>query len=128
MKTLQHKFVDFIPEILEEGVLYITIKYKSAAHKCMCGCGNKVVTPISPAGWKMIFDGKAVSLTPSIGNWNLECRSHYYITNSEVSWVKDWCKNENTDKAKKETVKKKKEKKESIIKIALKKINKKEKK
>jgi hypothetical protein len=67
MKTLQYKFVELVPETLEEGVLYISIEYCSAIHKCVCGCGNEVVTPISPNGWRLTFDGKSVSLHPSIG-------------------------------------------------------------
>ena len=36
--------------------------------------------------WQMIFDGKNVSLRPSIGSWSLPCQSHYLITNSKVAW------------------------------------------
>lgn len=91
MKTiLQYKFVEFIPDILEEGMLYITIEYRTAIHKCVCGCGNKVVTPISPTDWKLIFDGKSVSLTPSIGNWNFECKSHYWIINNKIKHARKW--------------------------------------
>ncbi|WP_243350075.1 DUF6527 family protein [Parabacteroides sp. FAFU027] len=87
---VQYKFVDTIPDVLEEGVLYISILYCTAIHKCVCGCGNEVVTPLAPEGWKLIFDGKSVSLYPSIGNWNFECKSHYYITNSEVRIARSW--------------------------------------
>lgn len=87
MKTLQHKFVEFIPEILEEGVLYITIEYRTAVHKCVCGCGNKVITPISPVDWQLIINGKTVSLKPSIGNWSFDCQSHYWITNNEIIYA-----------------------------------------
>ena len=48
MKTLNHKFVDKIPEEIEEGILYVSIPYETAIHKCCCGCGSEVVTPISP--------------------------------------------------------------------------------
>lgn len=88
MKTIQHKFVEFIPAILEEGILYITIQYRTAVHKCACGCGNKVVTPISPCDWRLIFDGKTITLKPSIGNWGFDCRSHYWITNNIIEPVK----------------------------------------
>jgi hypothetical protein len=46
-----------------------------------------VVTPISPTDWKLIFDGKSVSLYPSIGNWGFKCRSHYWIRNNQVEWA-----------------------------------------
>jgi hypothetical protein len=90
MKTIQHKFVEFIPEALEEGILYISLEYATALHKCACGCGREVVTPLSPKDWKMIFDGKSVSLYPSIGNWQFPCRSHYWIENSQVVDANKW--------------------------------------
>jgi len=90
MKTLQHKFMDTIPEVLEEGILYISIKYKTASHKCICGCGNEVVTPFTPVDWKITFDGKTVSLSPSIGNWNFDCKSHYWITKSKIIYSSPW--------------------------------------
>ncbi|MBN9379888.1 MAG: hypothetical protein J0H74_03930 [Chitinophagaceae bacterium] len=92
MKTIRHKFVEFIPEQLEEGILYITVEYRTAVHRCVCGCGNKVVTPLSPTDWKMIFDGKTVSLYPSIGNWSFDCKSHYFITRNEIRHCAPWTK------------------------------------
>lgn len=91
---LQHKFVDFIPYIIEDGVLYISIKYCTAIHKCVCGCGNEVVTPLSPTDWRLTFDGKTISLSPSIGNWNFECQSHYWITKNTIRYAAKWDKEE----------------------------------
>jgi hypothetical protein len=88
--TLQHKFVEFIPDHLEDKVLYISIAFCTAIHKCACGCGNEVVTPFSPTDWKLIFDGKSVSLNPSIGNWNFECQSHYWIKNNKIVFAHKW--------------------------------------
>lgn len=82
-----HKFVTRIPENLEDGVVYISVEYATAIHKCACGCGREVVTPFSPTDWWLVFDGKTVSLRPSIGNWNFECQSHYWITNDTVEWA-----------------------------------------
>lgn len=90
MKTIQHKFVELIPDVLEQDVLYITLEYATAVHKCACGCGNEVVTPLSPKDWKMIFDGKTVSIYPSIGNWRFPCRSHYWIENNQVIDANRW--------------------------------------
>ena len=87
---ITHKFVDFIPEQIEEGILYVSIEYCTAIHKCVCGCGNEVVTPLSPTDWELIFDGKTVSLNPSIGNWNFECKSHYFITRNKIRHAKRW--------------------------------------
>ena len=93
MKTgiaLKHEFVEFIPEYLEQGTLYISIRFATASHLCCCGCGNKVVTPISTTDWKLIFNGKTVSLDPSIGNWSFPCQSHYWIRNNRIYWAAQW--------------------------------------
>jgi hypothetical protein len=90
MKTLQPKFSEFIPQILEEGVIHISMQYGTASHNCICGCGNRVVTPFSPTDWKLIFDGKTVTLDPSIGNWKFNCRSHYWIIKNEIHLAADW--------------------------------------
>ncbi len=91
---LQHKFVGFIPEQMEDGILYISVEYCTAIHKCVCGCGNEVVTPLSPTDWKLIFNGKSVSLYPSIGNWNFDCKSHYWIRNNKIEFVGRWTNRE----------------------------------
>ncbi len=84
MKKLKHEFVEFIPEKLEKGVIYITMKYATAVHLCACGCKNQVITPFSKNDWKLIFDGDTITLTPSIGNWNFECQSHYWIRRNKI--------------------------------------------
>lgn len=84
---LSHKFVEFIPRELEANTIYVSISYATAIHNCCCGCGNRVVTPLSPADWKLIFDGRSISLEPSIGNWSFPCQSHYWIRNNNVIWA-----------------------------------------
>lgn len=79
-----------MPNSIENNTLYISIEYCTAIHNCMCGCDNEVVTPLSPTDWKIIFDGKSVSLSPSIGNWSFECKSHYWIRENRVEWAKKW--------------------------------------
>ena len=90
MKILKHRFVDKIPVNLEEGILYVSIQYATAIHKCCCGCGNEVVTPISPTDWSLIFNGESITLDPSIGNWSLECQSHYFIKKNRVIWSRKY--------------------------------------
>lgn len=87
---ITHEFVEYVPSELAEAVLYISITYRTAVHRCACGCGNKVVTPISPADWQLFYNGDTVSLTPSIGNWGFPCRSHYWITSNQVQWSGAW--------------------------------------
>lgn len=84
---ISHQLVEFIPEQLDEGVLYISQRYGTAVHKCCCGCGEEVVTPLNPTDWSLRIDGNAVSLHPSIGNWSYACRSHYFIRKSKVIWA-----------------------------------------
>lgn len=90
LSEIAHEFVDAIPEHLDEGRLYISIRYRTASHLCACGCGSKVVTPIRPAKWKLTFDGDTVSLSPSIGNWQKACRSHYWIRSDKIIWARAW--------------------------------------
>ena len=87
---VQHKFVDFIPDNIEDGVLYISLDFGTVIHNCACGCGNEVNTPLSPTAWRMIYNGESISLKPSIGNWSFECKSHYWITKSEIEWSSSW--------------------------------------
>ena len=83
-RRLEHRFCKHIPESLEPGVLYISMEYATAVHSCCCGCGEEVVTPFTPTDWKMTFDGRAISLWPSVGNWTLPCRSHYVVREGAV--------------------------------------------
>lgn len=88
--VLKHEFGEFIPDELEQGTVYISIRFATASHLCVCGCGNKVVTPIRPTDWTLIFDGKTISLDPSIGNWSFPCQSHYYIRKNRVKCAPKW--------------------------------------
>lgn len=91
---MKHKFVEYIPSEIDENVLYISIEYDVAKHKCPCGCGDEIVTTLSPSRWKLIYDGETVSLHPSIGNWTHACKSHYFITNDKVVWAGNYTQNQ----------------------------------
>jgi len=80
-------FSRLIPDALSAGVLYISMDYGTVIHLCACGCGEKVITPLSPTDWQLLYDGETVTLMPSIGNYNFPCRSHYWIKNSQVVWA-----------------------------------------
>src|SRR5580693_1991074 len=107
MQTLQHKFVEFIPDKLERGILYISMEYATAIHLCACGCGNQVVTPFSPIDWQLTFNGETISLSPSIGNWSFECKSHYWIINNGIEYSKKWSESKIESGRKKDKKKKK---------------------
>jgi uncharacterized protein DUF6527 len=87
ISCIQPKFVEFIPEHLEAGVLYVSRRYATASHLCCCGCGLEVVTPLNPAKWRLTERGGAVSLAPSIGNWSFPCKSHCWIMGNRVRWA-----------------------------------------
>lgn len=92
MKTrrFRHEFVDYLPTQLEDGILYVSMEFRTVAHRCPCGCGREIVTSLGPTDWKLTFDGEAVSLSPSVGNWNLPCQSHYWIDNGRVVDAELW--------------------------------------
>jgi hypothetical protein len=89
-KTFKVEFLKSAPEPLSEDTLYISIEYSMALHLCPCGCKTEITTKISPKRWRLIYDGETVSLYPSIGNWNLPCRSHYWISKNKIEWAGDW--------------------------------------
>jgi len=91
---LKHEFVEFIPENIPDGVLFISLKFATVAHTCGCGCGKEVITPLSPTDWQLTFDGETITLYPSIGNWNFPCKSHYWIQNSKIKWAELWAEHE----------------------------------
>ncbi len=87
---LTHEFVEYIPDRLEPGKLYVSIQFATASHLCCCGCGLEVVTPFTPTDWTLSFDGESVSLDPSVGNWSFPCKSHYWIKRNVVHWASSW--------------------------------------
>jgi hypothetical protein len=92
--ALTHQFVKNIPEKIEGGVVYVSIEYATAIHRCACGCGHEVVTPLSPYEWQLTHDGESVSLHPSIGNWSFPCQSHYWVRKNAVVWASRWSREE----------------------------------
>ena len=63
-------------------------EFGTVVHRCACGCGEEVVTPLGPGEWRLTYDGRTVSLAPSIGNWSFACRSHYWIDEGNVRWAR----------------------------------------
>lgn len=82
--------MEIVPENLDDGVVYISLKYGIASHRCACGCGEEVVLKIAPQWWRLTYDGETVSFSPSVGNWGLKCKSHYWIIQSKIRWAETW--------------------------------------
>ena len=96
MKTLHSVNIEpvFVTEFMpdwkefEQNKIYISEQYKSALHLCLCGCGEKVSTPITEGMWNLIKENNgSISLTPSIGNYQFNCKSHYIITKNKANFV-----------------------------------------
>jgi len=90
VNTIRLERVQYLPKQLSPGILYVSEKYSVAGHLCACGCGNKVVTPLGPAEWSFSEEGGLPSLWPSVGNWQLPCRSHYIISHGHINWAGAW--------------------------------------
>lgn len=87
IERFTHRFVEFIPDELDHGVLYVSLPYTTVLHLCACGCGTKVVCVLDPSDYAITFNGETISLWPSLGNWDFHCRSHYIIRHGRVLWA-----------------------------------------
>lgn len=92
--SYEYELVDRFPDIARDGVLYVSMGYATSMHRCMCGCRESVVTPLSPTDWRMTYDGETISLAPSIGNWSMPCQSHYWLDHGQVRWAGAWTRDE----------------------------------
>ena len=90
MERIELSKVRFLPKLMEEGVLYVSVEYGIAGHLCPCGCKNKIMTPLDPTEWSFQDATDGPTLYPSIGNWQLPCKSHYWITNGDIEWSYEW--------------------------------------
>ena len=92
INTLTPLFCEFIPQDIQEGILYISEKFGIAIHLCACGCGKQSITPIYPywkEGWTISNINDSITLRPSIGNFMGEnpYHSHYFITENKIEWL-----------------------------------------
>lgn len=85
---LRIEFVKYIPETIEDGVLYVSEEYGTAVHACACGCGHKTSVSLKPFwadGWEYTRNGDVVTLAPSLLH-RIPCQSHYFIEANKVRW------------------------------------------
>jgi hypothetical protein len=87
-QRLELRKVESMPTKLDSGVLYVAEAFGAAAHLCACGCGTIVRTPLDR--WSLTETQDGPSLDPSIGNWQEQCQSHYWIKHGEVKWARKW--------------------------------------
>jgi hypothetical protein len=86
---------------MEDGILYVSKKGGIGIHRCLCGCGEKCVTPFTKItteneeflssmpgqDWFLSIRSDKATITPSIGNYEFPCKSHYIITNGIANFV-----------------------------------------
>jgi hypothetical protein len=86
--TLQR--VHYMPKELEPGILYFSEEFEVAGHLCACGCGNKVMVRVGPTEWSVEEHVDGPSLRPSIGSWQIPCKSHYWVEKGTIRWSRRW--------------------------------------
>lgn len=74
----------------------VTLKY----YKSVSPCSKQILE-------KIYIPGETISLSPSIGNWNFACQSHYFIRKSKIEFARIWSSDEINDGIKKDEKKKK---------------------
>ena len=95
---LRPVYVEQIPDLLDPGLLYISMRFAICAHSCACGCGKKVFTPLGVKDWQLFYDGETITLSPSIGNYSFPCQSHYFIRRNRIVWISETIKEADSDK------------------------------
>lgn len=88
------ELVQYMPKVLDVGILYVSKEFGTAAHLCACGCGEKIRTPLGPAEWRVEETSAGPTLLPSVGNWQQPCQSHYIIWRGEIQWEGQWTDNQ----------------------------------
>lgn len=94
IKAIRPVYVESFPNTLEESVIYISRRFRTACHLCCCGCGIKIVTPLRQTEYSLADNNGRISLYPSVGNWNHPCRSHYVIRQGQVFPAGDMTRSE----------------------------------
>jgi len=84
---LETVFVDEIPEVLQDGILYVSYECRVALHNCACGCGEEVSTPLVRTEYALTMHDNEASVWPSIGNHDFACASHYVIKRGRIVWA-----------------------------------------
>lgn len=88
--TFRLQRVQTMPPVLQPNILYVAEHYGAAAHLCACGCGSKIRTPLGLTEWSVQDTPSGPSLSPSVGNWQKPCKSHYFIERGQILWAAQW--------------------------------------
>lgn len=101
IEKLRPVYVEQLPDLLDSGLLYVSMRFAICAHSCACGCGRKVFTPLGRKDWQLQYDGETITLSPSVGNFNFPCQSHYFIRRNHIVWLEDDTKSSKVGKRQK---------------------------
>ena len=82
----RYQLVDRIPPRMRNGVVYHTKEFDLAGLLCACGCGHRV-TLLIPDGHQLQNEGGYATIRPSIGVFDAQCKSHYFISAGDVRWL-----------------------------------------
>lgn len=81
-----YQIVERIPKKLDDGIVYHNIEFELAALLCACGCGHRITLLVPDSHQISSKDGLA-TIRPSIGVFDAECRSHFFVTAGQVEWM-----------------------------------------
>jgi hypothetical protein len=82
-----YEAVGRIPKELSPGVVYHNVEFELAALLCACRCGHRI-TLLVPDGHQISTKRSIPSIIPSILVADAPCRSHFFITDGEVEWLR----------------------------------------
>ena len=72
-----------------DNVICISDEFQIAEHKCICGCGTLISTPLNKNDWKYNINKHtdSISMQPSIGNFQIPCNTHYIFSKGNANFV-----------------------------------------
>ena len=60
----KHEFGEFIPDELDQGTIYISIRFATSSHLCICGCGARLQRLSAPRIGNLYLMGRRFRWTP----------------------------------------------------------------
>ena len=85
LKEYKHKFIRYMPDKIQPGIIYITVFYGQITFRCPCVRGEVIKRILKPGQVNPFwfeFDGHTVTLGPQIVS--VQCQTHFRIINNKV--------------------------------------------
>lgn len=82
-------YVEYLPAVsdMAEQKIYISKRFETSGHRCLCGCGLLTILPFDEHGWDLTEKNDKITISPSVGNHQYPCKSHYIIRNNVANFV-----------------------------------------